>query len=364
MSRPCFFLISPIIASVLILSACSDTTAEQDASFKHAKSASAALLHSTHFGKELGLSKRGQDAIKQLAKQMEAVRNVERNGPGYKSQTIPFPLLRRPSDTGESFFRRRWQWFAAQVETELPEEDLKKIKSANLSGPTIKELSGDRGFTISWSVNGQSASTTTNMPGFIADVDEALKAVNDADKRRQREALDWLAGTQPDTGRRDDVVKALKTYLDADSPAKNHAIAAFGNWANADDIAYVRSLLDLQQSAQIEAAIRMLVRMKDDQLSELFVSRIENSRFRSRVQNALSSMGKEGETAAVALLPVENKKLFTTACGVLARIGGQHGLDALKAHLEAAKPHIDRGAAERAVGLIEARLKVNEPAAE
>ena len=341
-----------------MFSACSDGTAAGAGSAKDA--AYALIVYRKDLRRLDWLDKTTQKKLDEIAARHHAMVLVEDSGPAYKRLPVPFELLRRNGEPPPDLLRRRWAWYAAHIRSQLSAEHRQRfdamVRDGTMAAPTVKQSPRQQGWIIMWQEASGEAATTINVAGSVGGVAEALEAVRTPDLKRQREGLDWLAGAPTEAKYRQDVLAAAENLTGDRSQVMIHATGAIERWATAADRDLVYRMLGSKKREPQEAAVRTLLRLKDPGLGAALRKGFADHSFRTRTTRVLVQAGLAAEGVAIELLAVKDLKINRSACNLLRKIGGRRGLTALEAAIRSAPPHLDRGGAEGAVGVIQARL--------
>ena len=311
---------------------------------------------------QTSLSRDQRSALKDLEREHRYLVEIETHGPGSKRSPVPFDLLRRPGDSPEQHIRRRWASFGRKVHDVLNPEQRKTFLASGLEAPSIKAHPRGDGYILSWKGARGDASTTTNVAESIRSVDHAITNLSAKDHKRQREALDYLAGVKPNDRDHDRVMAAVKRFVNATNHMRVHSYRVAGNWAKPADAKLLLGWLDRKEREPRDEAVRALVRLNHPAIAREIAKRLDDFFFRSRAFKALQATGGQGEAVAIQLLD-HTKKHNGPVCHILAKIGGKKTVVALRAKLKANDPSIDRAAAEGAIAAIEKRLSTTADSA-
>jgi HEAT repeat protein len=163
------------------------------------------------------------------------------------------------------------------------------------------------------------------MPGEVADLDGALKALSRVGFERFR-ALDWLVAAAPVAERRDEVLAALQAILDGQDPtARPKAAAAFAAWATPEQTPALIRVLDDPDEGVRRAAIGALGRLRDARAAEPLARRLAVPADRGAAGRALAALGAEAAEAVRPLLQSEDRAVRAEAANVLRAIGSLKG---------------------------------------
>jgi predicted Zn finger-like uncharacterized protein len=126
-----------------------------------------------------------------------------------------------------------------------------------------------------------------------ANLNQALAWARNENGFRRHAALDWLAQTNPEEGRRAEVVQALEPMLngqDADGAGK-----ALAHWSTREQVPTLLRMLNSQSGGVRTAAMEALGNLKDERAAAPLAARLPNFFDRATAGRALEALGPAAE---------------------------------------------------------------------
>jgi predicted Zn finger-like uncharacterized protein len=133
-------------------------------------------------------------------------------------------------------------------------------------------------------------------PPGIANLDEALKALADANPGQRRAGADWLAQAPVNEGKRAQVAKEIdKLNGDANGDVRAAAVKATGTWGTADNVPRLVQIVRTRDGAALDHAIPALGKLKDPRGAEVVAEFLPDFFKHQMAADALQAMGKAAE---------------------------------------------------------------------
>jgi HEAT repeat protein len=164
-------------------------------------------------------------------------------------------------------------------------------------------------------------------PGADA-ITRSLIQLKSSDINRKKQAIERLQRSTPD-GRVDQVVQALVPLLVDDDLFLVHTVEkALAVWRSPEAMTGLIARLGDNRPFVRSEAIKALGKYQDIRAAEAIVTVIKDDGFAA--EDALKGMGQLAEPAVIPLLRHGESRLRSTACDILAVIGGQETLKTMQ----------------------------------
>jgi S1-C subfamily serine protease len=179
------------------------------------------------------------------------------------------------------------------------------------------------------------------------------------DPTSAQRASELLARSKPDGGRRDDVLRSLRTVVGDKSMnvfARSNSIRAIGVWGSDKEVEFLVPLAADENIFVRREALDALSIIGGKKAAETIADRVDNFQDHSRVLKCLERMGPAAEEAVVAsLLASASPNLRLDGCNLLKSIGTDRSLKQLEDLARSESNDLVKSAAAKAVKAIKER---------
>jgi HEAT repeat protein len=180
------------------------------------------------------------------------------------------------------------------------------------------------------------------------------------DRWARKAAVERLANMKPN-GARTAVARKLVELTDVEDPfIRRPAVAALGNWGSEAEVPALLAAIAHKDLWTRKEALKVIGRFKDRKTLEPAMISFREPSTRAEAGQALRQMGQLAEPDVLALLSGDDLSLKRAAIEVLADIGTEKSVPALRAVVASTNIHVSthlRGLAEEALAAIAKRQK-------
>ena len=188
----------------------------------------------------------------------------------------------------------------------------------------------------------------------LADIEVAIKS-----RKSVSGPLRELRGFPFNQEERSRVVDLLKRVLENTPASNTHQVfETWGQWCSSEDIPYLLGRLSGAKEQELSGIVKVLGNIGDEQAVGPIIEkmiRVNDTLFNREAIRAIGRLGSVAEPQVLPLLTHAEKDIRRAACEILAKIGTQNSLDALREYAN----NTDRFArswAEIAIRSIERRI--------
>jgi HEAT repeat protein len=185
-------------------------------------------------------------------------------------------------------------------------------------------------------------------------MDRLLFDLEAVDGAIRKAALDRLIAMKPNQHRAVVARKLAEQLQFAEQWEREPFIRALGVWATAAEIPMLIQWLDNPDIHTRNMTLDALAKLRDERAIKPIVNSFKQGSTRWHSEQALKTLGPMAEKEVLALLEQPDRDMWVPAIYVLAEIGTEKSLPALR---EASKEFATKGVAEGAMIKIQARMR-------